>query len=108
MAYPSGTFANPETGILAVTFSARYSSYQGDFGAGTSDIRIACTVKDNTSAVVAQCVLSRASASLPVALSYPGGNASYTVEMAYLSHSIAGAGWVKADNLNILVELYKR
>lgn len=108
MGYPSGTFSNPEPGILAVTFSARYSSYQGDFGSGTSEIRIACVVKDQTGAVVAQCILSRASASLPVALSYPGGSLSWTVEMSYLSHSIAGAGWVKADNLNILVELYKR
>lgn len=108
MAYPSGTFSNAATGVLAVTFSARYSSYQGDFGTGTSDIRIACVVKDNTGATVVQCVLSRASASLPLAVNYPGGSVSYTVEMSYLSHNISGAGWVKADNLNILVELYKR
>jgi hypothetical protein len=108
MAYPSGTFSNPAAGVLCVTFSARYSSYQGDFGSGTSDIRIACVVKDASNAVVAQCVISRNSASLPVALNYPGGSVSWTVEMTYLSHSIAGAGWVKADNLNILVELFKR
>jgi hypothetical protein len=94
--------------VLCVTYSARYTSYQGDFGTGASDLRIACVVKDNTNAVVAQCVISRNSASLPVALNYPGGSVSWTVEMSYLSHTIAGAGWVKADNLNILVELFKR
>lgn len=108
MAYPSGNFSNAASGVLAVTFSARYSSYQGDFGTGTSDLRIACTVKDQSDTIVAQCVLSRGSASLPVAVNYPGGSVSYTVEMSYRSHTISGAGWVKADNLNILVELYKR
>lgn len=108
MAYPSGAFSNAAAGVLCVTFSARITSYQGDFGTGTSDVRIACVVKDNTGAVVAQCLISRNSASLPVAVNYPGGSVSWTVEMSYLSHSIAGAGWVKADNLNILVELFKR
>lgn len=106
MAFPSGTFTDPSSGKLQITFSGRLQVFaQGgspQWGTGSSSrLDILCQAGS------AQTILSLASPSNFIELDYVGGT-SVACSMSLLGWSYANVGGAQATHLRIRCILMKR
>ncbi len=99
----SANYSKAAGGKLEVVFWAAFSSSTTtDAGFpgqnGNSDVVIRCRVLDASSAQIGVTYIRSAVPSAHLVLQYPGGNASWTVEMSDVAHSIGGLGAVFASS----------
>lgn len=103
MTTKTATYARAASGKLEVIFRADFgSSTTTDAGFpgqnGESNVVLMCRVLDATSAEVGKTYIRSSDPSAHLLLTYPGGNASWTLEMSDVYHSIGGLGGVWANS----------
>ena len=109
MPYPSGTFSAASSGLLEVAFSAKFFlSGNADFTlSGSQNFKVRCRVNDGSSDIATIYLDARANWSGSAWLSYPGGNAPWTVVMERGATNV-GVGTISVSNCLIACILIKR
>lgn len=105
MSVPSGTFTNPVSGRLQVTFSGTWLTNSSDWGSGAWSLALRCVVDNGT--IRQTAIIDILTSSAIIELDYTS-NTNVSVSMAEISYNIVGAGTVAATKLRIGCCLIKR
>lgn len=103
MGVPSGSFSDPRSGRLQVTFQLRPLVDGAEFAGGDWDVRLRCIVNDGVQ--LRTLVLRFREGSARLELDYVGGT-TLTFSIVPVSHAFDGFGEVTADRLVITVRFW--